>query len=65
MVAGLLAVTTSSAPEKRIQKSDLPTAVQKAMKQLIAVSTVRGYSTEVEGGQQEYEIETIRNGHTR
>lgn len=63
--AVFLFVAMSPAEEKRIQKSDLPTAVQKAMKQQIAGSTVRGYSTEVEDGQQTYEIETIRNGHTR
>lgn len=27
--------------------------------------TIRGYSTEVEDGQQEYEVEAVKNGHTR
>jgi len=63
--AVLLSAAMSPAQEKPIQKSDLPSAVQKAMKQRIVGSTVRGYSFEVEDGQQKYEIETIRNGHTR
>ena len=60
-----LIVVTAAAQEKRIQKADLPTAVQKAMESETAGSTIRGYSSEVEEGQQEYEVETVKNGHSR
>lgn len=61
----LAAAMTATAQEKRITKPDLPDAVQKAVKEQIARATIRGYSTEVENGQREYEVETMVNGHTR
>jgi uncharacterized low-complexity protein len=62
--ASLIAVT-AAAQETRIQKSDLPAAVQKATESETAGSAIRGYSSEVEEGQQEYEVETVKNGHSR
>jgi hypothetical protein len=56
-----------SAPgwEKRLQKSDLPPAVQKTAEEQSQGATVRGYASEVEGGQLHYEVETTVNGHSR
>ena len=65
MVAALVMQLTVAAQERRIEKSELPAAVQKAMEQETAGLTIRGYSSEVEDGQQEYEVETVKNGHTR
>lgn len=65
IVASTSIVVIAAAQEKRIQKSDLPAAVQKAMDSETAGSTIRGYSSEVEAGQQEYEVETVKNGHRR
>jgi hypothetical protein len=51
--------------EKKIGKSELPAAVQKAADSAAQGATVRGYSTEVENGQPEYEMELTVNGHSR
>jgi uncharacterized membrane protein YkoI len=65
VVTILLLVISSGAEEKRMRKSELPPAVQKAVEEQIKGATVRGYSTEVENGQREFEIETVVNGHSR
>jgi len=65
MVAALLLGMSAAAQEKRIAKSDLPPAVQKAVDEQIRGTSIRGYSTEVENGQREYEVETMVNGHSR
>jgi len=65
MVAALLLGMSAAAQEKRIAKSDLPPAVQKAVDEQIQGKSIRGYSTEVENGQREYEVETMVNGHSR
>lgn len=55
----------SWAQEKKLQKSDLPPAVLKTADQESKGATVRGYSTEVENGQREYEVEMMVEGHSR
>ena len=52
-----------SAQEKKIQRSDLPPAVQKAMDEQSKGATVKGFSTEVEDGKKIYEVELTVNGH--
>ena len=56
---------SASAREKKIQKSELPPEVQKALEEQTKGAKVLGYATEVEGGQREYEAETVVNGHSR
>jgi hypothetical protein len=56
---------TSFAQEKKIQQSDLPAAVQKAVAEQSQGASIRGYSTEVEHGKKVYEVEMIVNGHTK
>src|SRR2546430_7402627 len=70
MVASLgliafLAVTSASAQEKRLKRSDLPPAVQKTVDELSHGAKVRGYASELEAGQLEYEVELIANGRVR
>jgi uncharacterized membrane protein YkoI len=65
VAAILLLVISVPAQEKHVTKSTLPTAVQKAAEEQTKGASVRGYSTEVENGQREYEVETILNGHSR
>jgi biopolymer transport protein ExbD len=55
----------ASAQEVRIQKSDLPAAVQKTADEQSKGATVRGYTMETEGGQLEYEVEMTVNGHSK
>ena len=61
----LLFVTGSVAQERRISKSELPPAVQKAVDEQSKGAIVHGYATEVENGQREYELESTVNGRSR
>ena len=61
----LLSVLSSSAKERSITKSDLPPAVQKAAGEQSTAATIRGYSTGIENGKREYEVESTINGHSR
>lgn len=53
------------AQEKKVQKADLPAAVQKAAAEQSEGATVRGYSTEMEGGKRLYEVELMKDGHSK
>ncbi len=63
--AVLLLVISTAAQERHIRKSELPPVVQKAADDQSKGATVRGYSTEVENGKREYELESMINGHSR
>lgn len=68
-VAGLIALcaagSSAAAQDKRLKKSDLPAAVQKAADEQSKGATVRGYSSETENGQLEYEVAMTVNGRGR
>jgi hypothetical protein len=64
-VIAFLAVTSASAQEKRLKRSDLPPAVQKTVDELSHGAKVRGYASELAAGQLEYEVELIVNGRLR
>ena len=51
--------------EKRIRRSDLPPAVEKAVAEQSKGATIRGFSQERENGQTYYEAELMVNGHTK
>ena len=53
------AVYAASAQEHRINRSQLPAAVEKTLQNQSKGATIKGLSTEVEGGQQVYEVEMI------
>ncbi len=55
----------ASAQERRLKRADLPPAVQKAADQESQGATVRGYSSEKNGDQLEYEVAMRRHGHNR
>jgi len=62
----VLSVSAIAVPQEiKIQKSDLPAAVQKTVDQQSKGATVRGFSKEVENGQTIYEAELITQGHSR
>jgi len=63
--AFLVSAISSAGQEKRLKKSDLPPAVQKAAEEQNKGATVRGYSSEVENGKLQYEVETTVNCHSR
>ncbi|MGC0771854.1 MAG: hypothetical protein WB543_02895 [Candidatus Acidiferrum sp.] len=62
--AGILPFTgTASAQERKIKRSELPPAVEKAVAAQSAGATIHGFSTERENGQTLYEVEMTVNGH--
>ncbi len=61
----LTLIVAAPAQEKRIKKSQLPPAVQKAVQDHSEGATVRGYSTEVDNGKREYEVQLKVNGHNK
>ena len=63
--AATLFVLPALAQEKKLQKSDLPAAVQKTADEQSKGATVRGYSSEVEDGKLTYEVQLTINGRGR
>jgi hypothetical protein len=59
------AAASASGADRKISRSDLPPAVQKAADAQMQGGTVRGYSTEVEDGQREYEMQLMVDGHSK
>lgn len=63
LVAGMAALTTVHAQEKKIKRENLPPAVEKTVAAESQGATTRGFSTEVEGGTRFYEVELTVGGH--
>jgi uncharacterized membrane protein YkoI len=51
------------AQEKKLQRSELPPAVQKTVDEQSKGATVKGFSAEVEDGKKIYEVQLTVNGH--
>ena len=58
-------LVTAQEQEKKIKRSDLPPAVEKAVVEQSQGATVRGFSQEKENGQTFYEAEFMVNGHSK
>ena len=67
MVGTLLLSGLASAQdqEKRIKRSELPAAVEKAVVAQSQGATIRGFSQEKENGRTFYEAELTTNGHSK
>jgi len=65
LVVGLALAGTVFAQEKRIKRSELPTAVEKTVVEQSKGATIRGFSEEKENGRTTYEAEMLVNGHTK
>ena len=61
LMCGLAAAAT--AQDKKLQRADLPPAVGKTADAQSVGATVRGYSSETEDGQLEYEVSLTVSGH--
>lgn len=61
--AMVASAAAQKAPEKKIRRSNLPPAVQKAMEAQSAGATIKGFSEEKENGQTFYEAEMVVDGH--
>jgi uncharacterized membrane protein YkoI len=56
---------TASAQEKKIERSALPAAVEKAVQAETKGATIKGFAQEREHGKTFYEVETVVDGRTR
>ncbi len=63
-VTALLAAN-ALAQEKKIKRSDLPSAVEKTVVAESAGATIKGFNKEQEDGKTLYEAEMMVNGHTK
>lgn len=61
----IAAISTARAQEKKIQRSELPPAVEKTVAEQSQGATIRGFSTEMEGGKRVYEAELTVRGHNK
>lgn len=61
----LLISALGLAQEKKITRSELPPAVEKAVAEQSHGATIRGFSQENENGQTLYEAEMTVNGHSK
>ncbi len=65
LTASLILAATASSQEKKIQRSELPPAVEKTVAAQTQGATIRGFSMEQEKGKTYYEVEMTVNGHSR
>lgn len=66
IVATLCAASLSAQEhEKKIQRSDLPPAVEKTVAEQSQGATIRGFNEEKEDGKTYYEAELTVNGHSK
>ncbi len=65
VVATLSLTTIALAQEKKIERKDLPSAVEKTVQAQSQGATIKGFSQEKEKGETYYEAEMTVNGHSR
>lgn len=65
LFAALFLTTIALAQEKKIQRTELPPAVEKTVVAQTQGATIKGFSQEKENGQTNYEVETTVNGHSK
>lgn len=65
LISASLMIGMGQAADKKIQKSQLPAAVQKTADEQSKGATVIGYATEQEKRQTLYEVQLKLNGHTK
>jgi hypothetical protein len=62
LIAGLFVLKTAEAQEKKIKRQELPPAVEKTVAEQSQGATIKGFSTEVEGGKTLYEVAFCKGG---
>jgi len=65
LVAGLVVAGTASGQERKIQRSELPPAVERTVVAQSQGAKIGGFSQETEHGQVFYEVEMTVNGHSK
>jgi hypothetical protein len=61
----IVLAANTQAQEEKVNRSDLPPAVQKTVEAQSQGTTVRGFAKEKEDGQTFYEVEMTVNGHSK
>jgi biopolymer transport protein ExbD len=61
----LFTVGKAFAQEKKLNKSDLPPAVQKTADEQSKGATVKSYGSEMDHGKLQYEVQLTVNGHSK
>lgn len=64
-VAGVSLAPMAVAQEKKLQRKDLPPAVEKTVVEQSKGAEIKGFSTEVEDGKTVYEMALTVDGHAR
>ncbi len=65
LVLALIATGFAEEQEKKIQRADLPSSVEKTVVAQSQGATIKGFSQEKENGQTYYEAEMMVNGHSK
>jgi uncharacterized membrane protein YkoI len=65
VAAASLVVVAAVAQEKKIERSELPPAVEKTVQAQSQGATVRGFSTETQNGKLYYEVSLTVRGHNK
>jgi uncharacterized membrane protein YkoI len=65
LTACLAVLGSAMAQEKKIERPDLPAAVEKTVAAQSKGATIRGFSKEMEKGKTTYEVQMTVNGHTK
>jgi hypothetical protein len=65
MTISLGMIALAQEHEKKIQRADLPPAVEKTVAAESRGATVKGFSEEIENGQTYYEAEMMVSGHSK
>jgi hypothetical protein len=63
LITGLAILATAQAQEKKINREELPAAVEKTVAEQSQGATIKGFSTEMDKGKRVYEVELSVNGH--
>jgi hypothetical protein len=63
LVTGLATLPAIQAQEKKLKREELPPAVEKTVAEQSKGATIRGFSTDMEGGKKLYEAELVVSGH--
>jgi len=65
LLVSLVLVGSALAQGRKINRSDLPVAVEKTVVEQSKGATIRGFSEEKENGHTTYEAEMLVNGHSK
>jgi len=64
-LAAIVITLPLAAQEHKLDRKDLPAAVEKTVQSQSQGATIKGFATERENGKKVYEAEMIVNGHSR